>query len=123
MAPKKQRTPTHITARRRVKQAGQVAADSLKASLADRIDATIIRDQLTQTQAAHLMGVAPSEVSLIMTGKLAGFSLERLALMLTALGYNVTVTTKRVATPRDEGGDGSFSVYRGTLTHVAHNPV
>jgi predicted XRE-type DNA-binding protein len=61
-----------------------------------RAVAKILRDrQITQTEAAYLMKDAPSQVSLVVTGKLAGFSVERLMLMLSALpGASATLTIR-----------------------------
>jgi predicted XRE-type DNA-binding protein len=65
--------------------------------------ATILRDRdLTQTQAAYLMKDAPSQVSLVVTGKLRGFSTERLLRMLARLGRDIDIVIR--ATPGDRKG-------------------
>jgi predicted XRE-type DNA-binding protein len=57
--------------------------------------AGILRDQqLTQTEAAYLMKDAPSQVSLVVTGKLRGFSTERLLRMLARLGRDVDIVVR-----------------------------
>jgi predicted XRE-type DNA-binding protein len=67
----------------------------LKAQLAAQIDERINTanngEGMTQMDAGVLMGVAPSQVSLITTGKLAGFSTENLMLCLSKLGHNLTL--------------------------------
>lgn len=65
-----------------------------KIAVAKRI-AQILEDRdLTQTEAARIMRDAPSQISLVVTGKLRGFSLERLIVMLAALGEDVTLLIK-----------------------------
>jgi transcriptional regulator with XRE-family HTH domain len=62
-----------------------------KAVLAKEI-ARILKDrELTQTEAASMAGEAPSQVSLIVNGRLAGVSPERLFRLLTALGRDVEI--------------------------------
>lgn len=57
--------------------------------------ARILEDQeLTQTEAAYLMRDAPSQISLVVTGKLRGFSTERLLRMLARLGRDVEINIK-----------------------------
>lgn len=65
-----------------------------RAELAHRI-ATIIEDRgLTQAQAAALMGVNQPKVSALVRGRLEGFSLERLARCLIALGQDVEIIVR-----------------------------
>jgi predicted XRE-type DNA-binding protein len=60
-----------------------------KAELADEI-ATIIRYRhLNQTEAAKIVGDAPSQMSLLLAGKIEGFSIERLLRMLLRLGTDI----------------------------------
>jgi len=57
--------------------------------------ASILRDrELTQTEAARIMNDAPSQVSLVVTGKLRGFSTERLLRMLARLGRDVEIVIR-----------------------------
>jgi hypothetical protein len=54
--------------------------------------ARILEDrQLTQTQASYETGEAPSQISLVVTGKLRGFSLERLLRMRAMLGAEINL--------------------------------
>jgi predicted XRE-type DNA-binding protein len=71
-----------------------------RAALAHRI-ATIIEDRrLTQAEAAAIMGVNQPKVSELLRGRLEGFSLERLARYLIALGQDVEIVVRPA---RDEG--------------------
>lgn len=57
--------------------------------------AAILRDrELTQTEAARIMKDAPSQVSLVVTGKLRGFSTERLLRMLARLGRDIDIVIR-----------------------------
>ena len=61
--------------------------------------AGILRDrQLTQTEAGYLLHDAPSQISLVVTGKTQGFSGERLLRMLSRLGRDVQITTRPAKT-------------------------
>jgi predicted XRE-type DNA-binding protein len=72
----------------------------LRAELAHRI-ATIIEDRhLTQREAAALLGINQPKVSALQHGHLEGFSFERLARYLLALGQDVEVTVR----PAPSGG-------------------
>ena len=72
----------------------------LRADLAHRI-ATIIEDRhLTQRQAAALLGINQPKVSALQHGHLEGFSFERLARYLVALGQDVEVMVR----PASSGG-------------------
>jgi predicted XRE-type DNA-binding protein len=62
-----------------------------KAELARKIS-VIIRDRhLTQSAAAKILDVDQPKVSALATGRLAGFSLERLMHFLTLLGQDVEI--------------------------------
>ena len=66
-----------------------------KSILAKEI-ARILEDQeLTQTEAAYIMRDAPSQISLVVTGKLRGFSTERLLRMLARLGRDIDIVIRR----------------------------
>ena len=71
-----------------------------RAELAHRI-ATIIEDRgLTQAEAAAILGINQPKVSALVRGRLEGFSLERLARYLIALGHDVEIVIRPA---RDEG--------------------
>jgi len=63
----------------------------IKADLAHQIGELISARQLTQLEAAELLGVEPSEVSALIRGKLSNFSTERLFRFLNALGSTVEI--------------------------------
>jgi len=68
-----------------------VPAVLAKAPIAKAI-AAIIKDRgWTQTETGYATGEAPSQISLMVSGKLHGFSAERLLRMLTALGCDIEV--------------------------------
>jgi len=62
-----------------------------KAALADRIARIIHERQLTQAQAARLLGTAQPKVSDLLAGRLSGFSMERLIRFLVALDCDVDI--------------------------------
>lgn len=70
-----------------------------KAELA-RVARTSIRDRgLTQTEAADLLGIKQPDVSDLMRGKLARFSIERLERFLVALDMEIRIQVR----PRPSG--------------------
>ena len=62
-----------------------------KADLAIEISRIIDERELTQTEAAELLGVDQAKISALVRGKLAGFSMERLYRFLNALGRDVEI--------------------------------
>lgn len=66
-----------------------------KAGLAHQICNIIEERDLTQTQAARVLGVTQPKVSLLVSGRLAGFSMERLVRFLLLLQCDVEITVKR----------------------------
>lgn len=90
-------------------------ADALlaKARLAQRIAEIATARGLTQGQTARVLGTTQPKVSALATGKLAGFSIERLIRFLNALDQDVDirVTPKPRRSPRaavrvSNGGSG-----------------
>lgn len=65
-----------------------------KAELAMLIADAIKRKKLTQANAAALMGIDQPKVSLIIRGKLSGFTIERLFRFLMALGMDILIEAK-----------------------------
>jgi predicted XRE-type DNA-binding protein len=62
-----------------------------KAELA-RLIGTIIRDRhLPQSAAAEILGIDQPKVSALASGRLAGFSIERLTYLLRQLGQDVEI--------------------------------
>jgi predicted XRE-type DNA-binding protein len=62
-----------------------------KAELARQINNLIKKRKLTQAKAAELLGIDQPKISALNTGRLSGFSLERLFKFLTILGQDVTI--------------------------------
>ncbi len=61
----------------------------IKAKLVRQISEIITRKNLTQVEAAHLLGIDQPKVSTLLRGKLSGFSLERLLRFINMLGQDV----------------------------------
>ena len=66
-----------------------------KAGLASAISDIIRGRHLTQQAAAELLGTTQPKVSNLCTGKLEGFSLERLARFLNTLDRDVEIVVRR----------------------------
>src|SRR5579872_3218800 len=62
-----------------------------KVNLAFQINILIKRKKLTQKQAAELLAIDQPKISALSTGKLSGFSLERLFRFLTILGQDIII--------------------------------
>lgn len=77
-----------------------------KAELVRAIAHIIQERQLTQAQAAHVLGIAQSDISNLHRGRLVGYSLERLCRFLNALGQDIRIVvqpkprSRRAATVR-----------------------
>ncbi|WP_414529852.1 helix-turn-helix domain-containing protein [Nodularia chucula] len=63
----------------------------VKAELARKISKIITMQQMTQTEAAELLGIDQPKVSALINGKLSGFSTVRLFRFLNALGQDVEI--------------------------------
>ena len=74
----------------------------LKADLTLQIQRIIDAQGWTQTQAAAQIGLPQSKVSLLLRGRLSGFSVERLLTILNRLGYDVEV---RIAPAQREAAE------------------
>jgi predicted XRE-type DNA-binding protein len=66
----------------------------VKAKLARVIALAIEARQMTQSEAADLLGIDQPKVSSLVRGKLAGFSIDRLLRFLTALGSDIEIVVK-----------------------------
>jgi predicted XRE-type DNA-binding protein len=67
------------------------AGRAIKAELVRQISHLIDAKNLTQTEAAKLLGVDQPKISALLNGKLSGFSTERLFRFLNALGSDVEI--------------------------------
>ncbi len=65
-----------------------------KAELARQIHLIIKKKKLTQEKAALTLGIDQPKISALASGKLTGFSLERLFRFLNELGQDVTINVK-----------------------------
>lgn len=74
--------------------------ESMKRAIAVDIAAVIEDRQLTQTEAAYQMQDAPSQISLVVTGKLRGFSIERLLRMRALLGAVIALVIEPSGVPQ-----------------------
>lgn len=74
-----------------------------KAELACQINYLIKQRKLTQVAAAKLLGIDQPKISALSSGKLAGFSLERLFSFLNTLGQTVTIKIARTKTKSKPG--------------------
>jgi predicted XRE-type DNA-binding protein len=66
-----------------------------KLRLAYALNQVLGERQLTQAEAAKVLGVTQPKVSTLRRYKLAGFSVERLMTLLTALDQDVEIVIKR----------------------------
>jgi predicted XRE-type DNA-binding protein len=73
-----------------------------KAQLAHEIAKIIERHGWSQSEAAHVLGIDQPKVSMVLRGRLDGFSTERLFRLLNALGHNIeiVVSPKPASQPR-----------------------
>jgi len=65
-----------------------------KAELARRVSAILSARELTQAQAATVLGIDQPKVSALIRGKLDGFSTDRLFRFLNALGQDVEIVVR-----------------------------
>lgn len=66
----------------------------IKAELVRQISKIIAVRKMTQTEAAQMLGIDQPKVSALLSGKLSGFSTERLFRFLNALGNDVEIRVK-----------------------------
>jgi predicted XRE-type DNA-binding protein len=74
-----------------------------KADLAIAITRDIQRRELTQQEAAELLGIAQPDVSNLKRGQLSGYSIERLTRLLNALGHDVEIRVRPVSDGQETG--------------------
>jgi predicted XRE-type DNA-binding protein len=77
-----------------------------KETLAEFVADVLERRGLSQTEAAEIMDDAPSQVSLVVGGKVRGFSPERLLRMISRLGHDVEIVIRKGR----NGGSGKVRV-------------
>ena len=74
-----------------------------KAQLASRIGEIVRGRNLTQVEAAEVLGATQPIVSRLLNGQLHGFSLERLVRFLNALDRDVEIVVRRRPRSRSQG--------------------
>ena len=65
-----------------------------KAELARKITLVIRERELTQVQAATLLGIDQPKISAVIRGRLSGFSMDRLLRLLLLLGQDIKITVQ-----------------------------
>ena len=92
-----------------------------KAGLVYKINNLIKQKNLTQVEAAELLGIDQPKISLLKKGNLAGFSLERLFRSLNILGQDVTISVTK-ASPKKKS-QLSVSAPKIKKTRVIKKPT
>jgi predicted XRE-type DNA-binding protein len=67
----------------------------LKVEITQAISATIRKRNVTQAAAGEIIGVDQAKVSALLRGRLAGFSVDRLAVFPVKLGRDIDITISR----------------------------
>ena len=73
----------------------------LKAWIVAHVAQRMRADGLTQAQAAERMGLKQPDLSAVLNGRFRGYSVERLARCLSALGDEVRLTVRSAAGEED----------------------
>ena len=75
---------------------GFLEADELlaKAQLVSRISQIIVQREMTQLQAAKVLGIDQPKVSALLRGKFDGYTSDRLFRFLNALGHDVEIVVR-----------------------------
>jgi predicted XRE-type DNA-binding protein len=95
------KTPRRKTTRKPTGKSVSPQMIALKTMLAKEIAKCMDAGEgMTQSEAAALTGEAASQLSLIYNGKLKGFSSERLELILSQFGRNITVVVSKSESKR-----------------------
>jgi predicted XRE-type DNA-binding protein len=75
----------------------------LKAQLAEKISQIIQRRHLTQTEAASILGIPQSKLSLILRGQFRGVSELKMLECLNRLGRDVQIVIKKAPRAKVQG--------------------
>ncbi len=75
----------------------------LKAAIVGQINAIFRERDLTQHQAANLLGIPQPKISALKNGKLRGFSLERLLDFMVKLDRNVEISIRKAQSDEQPG--------------------
>jgi predicted XRE-type DNA-binding protein len=68
---------------------------ALKADVAIKLGKMIEAKELTQGEAAKIIGIAQPDLSKLLRGKLEGFSMDRLLQAIMALGSDIEIRVKK----------------------------
>lgn len=79
--------------------------DMVKANLCHAVASILQAREMTQKQAAALLGTDQARISALLHGRITGFSTDRLLRFLSLLGHDVTI-----AVARQEGARGAVTV-------------
>ncbi len=84
---------------------GYADADEMlvKAQLATKIGEIVSHRQLTQTQAAELLGISQPKLSNMLRGQFRGISETKMIECLTRLGRNVEIVVKTASRSKTAG--------------------
>jgi predicted XRE-type DNA-binding protein len=82
----------------------------VKAELVQHIRNLISERELTQTQAAGLLGLAQPKISALVRGQVHGYSIDRLFRFLNALGQQVEISIRPAKKGRAIGEAPSLTV-------------
>jgi predicted XRE-type DNA-binding protein len=74
--------------------------EAIKARLVMTLRSEMTRRKLSQAKAAELIGLAQPDVSNLLRGRVAGFSLHRMLEIMEALGNDVEITVRSTGTER-----------------------
>jgi predicted XRE-type DNA-binding protein len=86
-----------------------------KAELAYQVNLLIAEKKLTQAQAAQLLGIDQPKISALKTGRLSGFSLERLFRLLNILDQDIVIKITPKKTSRTKSKVTVISKIQKTL--------
>ena len=75
----------------------------LKAQLAEKISQIIQRRHLTQTEAASILGIPQSKLSLILRGQFRGVSELKMLECLNRLGRDIQIIVKKAPRTKPQG--------------------
>ena len=75
----------------------------VKAQLATKIGEIVSQRQLTQTQAAELLGISQPKLSNMLRGQFRGISETKMIECLTKLGRNVEIVVKAASRSKTAG--------------------
>ena len=95
------------------KDLGYTNADEhlLKAKFAVVINNIIKEKNLTQTEAANILGIDQPKISRLVRGILSGFSIDKLIVFLISLNQDIEVNVKPHKNKRINNFDSHFSLH------------